>query len=873
MGSWRRVFSRRREFVELSEEMRSHLEERVEGLVADGMEHREAEHQARREFGNFSLNERDGRDVWRWALVERAWVDVKFGFRVLRKNPGFAAVAILTLALGIGACSAIFSVVYGALLAPLPMPHPEELVMVWSEDNGRNVTSPADFLDWRRNNTVFQKLVAWDDATFSLSVESNPMSVLARMMTPGFFGMQGIPMALGRDFINDEGVPGAEHVAILTNRLWRERFGEDATILGKTVRLNSEPYTIVGVLAAGMPDRYEAQIFVPMALRPDQIVRDRHWMFMMGRLKAGVTLAQANADMTRVAKQIAEEYPKSNKGWGALVEPLKNDFTGKDTIRNLWMLMAAVGFVLLIACVNVANLLLARGTVRRREAALRASLGATRGQLFSQFLAESLALAVIGGAVGVGLAAALLKVVVVLLPQYSIPTEADIRLNVPVLLFSLGTTIFAGVLCGCAPALQVSSWNLNDSLKEGGRTGGGVGKGGLRRMLVVAEFALALTLLAGAGLVIHSFWKLTQVDLGFRRDHILTFYLPVNFKRFAEPEQVTAFYRPLMEKISALPGIESAAASSGTPLAWQGWGMAFSIAGRPIDDPSNLPGTRMTLVTQDYFRTFGISILRGRGFTAADVEGSQPVAMVNESFARKFLSNVDPLKQRVVIRRLGLATMGPPVEWSIVGVYRDIRNRTMRDESAAEVTIPLWQEPLPYLSVSVRTHGDPSSMANSVAAVVRSADPDLAMDNVRTMDDIVEESLGGDRFVTYLFAGFAGVALALAAIGIYGVMSFAVAQRTQEIGVRMALGAGTSAVLKMILREGMALAGAGLVIGLAGTYFVGQTMKSLLFGVSAIDPLAVGCVAAVLMMAALLACYLPARRATKVDAMVALRYE
>ena len=866
------MFSRRKHFEELSDEMRSHLEERVEELVAVGIERREAEYRARREFGNFSLTERDGRDVWRWNSVERVWADLKFGFRVLRKNPGFAAVAILTLALGIGACSAIFSVVYGALLAPLPMPHPEELVMVWSNDNGRNVTSPADFLDWRHDNNVFQKLVAWDDATFSLSADTSPTAVTARVMTPGFFSMQGISMVLGRDFVEDDGVPGSEHVVILTNRLWRERFGRDTGILGKTVRLNSEPYAVIGVLAAGMPDRYESQIFVPMALRPDQIVRDRHWMTIMGRLKPGVTLAQANADMTRVAKEIEQEYPKSNKGWGALVEPLKNDFTGRDTIRNLWLLMGAVGFVLLIACVNVANLLLARGTVRRREAALRTSLGATRGQLFSQFLAVSLALSTIGGVIGVGLAAALLRVVVVLLPQYSIPTEADIRLNVPVLLFSLGATILAGVLCGCAPALQVSSFNLNDSLKEGGRSGG-AGKGGLRRVLVVAEFALALTLLTGAGLVIHSFWKLTQADLGFRRDHILTFYLPVNFNRFDQPEQVTAFYRPLVEKISALPGIEAAAASSGTPLAWRGWGMSFSIAGQPVDDPSKLPGTRLTLVTQDYFRTFGISILHGRGLAATDVEGSQPVAIVNEAFVRKFLSNVDPLKQRVVMRRLGLGTMGPPVEWSIVGVCRDVRNRGMRDESAAEVMLPLWQEPLPYVNISVRTHGDPSSVANSIAAVVRSADPDLAMDSVRTMDQVVDESLGGDRFVTYLFAGFAGVALTLAAIGIYGVMSFAVAQRTQEIGVRMALGAGTSAVLKMVLREGMTLACAGLAIGLAGTYFVGQTMKSLLFGVSAIDPLAVGCVAAVLMGAALLACYLPARRATKVDAMVALRYE
>jgi putative ABC transport system permease protein len=326
MGIFRRIFSRERAFAELSEEMRGHLEERVEELVADGMGRREAEHRARSEFGNFSLTERDGRDVWRWSALERAWADLKFGFRVLRKNPGFAAVAILTLALGIGACSAIFSVVYGALLAPLPMPHPEELVMVWSNEGGRNVTSPAEFLDWTRRNSVFQKLVAWDDATFSLSADTNPMAVQARVMTPGFFGMQGIPLALGRDFVDEEGVPGGEHSVILTNRLWRERFGSDAAILGKSVRLNSEQYTVVGVLTAGMPDRYEAQIFIPMALRPDQIVRNRHWMTVMGRLKSGVTLAQANSDMDRVARQLAQEYPDSNKGFGTLVEPARTRF-------------------------------------------------------------------------------------------------------------------------------------------------------------------------------------------------------------------------------------------------------------------------------------------------------------------------------------------------------------------------------------------------------------------------------------------------------------------------------------------------------------------------------------------------------------------
>jgi putative ABC transport system permease protein len=573
-----------------------------------------------------------------------------------------------------------------------------------------------------------------------------------------------------------------------------------------------------------------------------------------------------------VARRIAETYPVSNKGWGVKVEPLKNDFTSRDTIKDLWLLMGAVGFVLLIACLNVANLLLVRGTVRKKEAVLRVSLGATRGQLFAQFISESLALALIGGALGVALAGMLLRVILVLLPEFSIPTEADIRLNVPVLLFSMAATIMAGVLCGCAPAWQTSQWNLNDTLKEGGRSGG-ASRHGLRRGLVIAEFALALTLLAGAGLLIHSFWKLTRVDLGFRQDHVLTFALPVSFDRFPRPEQVTAFYRPLLAKISALPGISSATISNATPIQWTGWGMNFSIAGQPAADPSALPNAGFTLVSSDYFRTFGIQIMTGRSFTERDDAGSLPVAMVNETFVKRYLSNMDPLKQRVVVRRLGVSTMGPPVEWNIVGVYRDVHNRSVRRESSPEISAPFWQSPLPWVRVSVRTSGDPASMTQSIAAEVRSLDPDLAMDQVRTMDQVVDEALGGDRFVTLLFVGFAGVALVLAAIGIYGVMSFAVAQRTQEIGLRMAVGAGSRQVLLLVLKEGMLLALAGLLLGLGGTYFVGRAMRSVLYQVSAIDVASVGAVAVVLLMAAILACYLPARRATRIDPMAALRCE
>ena len=800
--------------------------------------------------------------------------NVRFGLRLLGKNPGFTCVALLALILGIGANTAIFSVVYAALLSPLPYPNSDQLVMVWSRVNGHNNSvSAGDYLDWKRQNTVFQDLVAWSGGTFSLTVGGHPEAMQARIPSPGFFNMQGIPLMLGRDFLPEEGVAGRNHVVIMTHRLWQERFGSDVHIIGRQVRLNGEPYTVVGVIAAGMPDRFETHLFVPLTVTPERINHDRHWLVVMGRLKPGVTLQQANADLDGVTRRIAEVYPVSNKGWGASVEPLKNDFTSRDTIKNLWLLLGAVAFVLLIACVNVANLLLARGTVRQKEIAVRASLGATRWQLFSQLLTESLALAVIGGALGVGLATMLLKVIVVLLPPFSIPTEADIRLNLPVLLFSLGATILAGVLCGCAPAWQISRWNLSDALKEGGRSQSSNGRLGMRRTLVVIEFALALTLLAGAGLVIHSFWKLTRTDLGFRQDHLLTFSLPIPVERFTKPEQITAFYRQVLERIEALPGITSTAASTGAPIVGTNWGMPFSVAGQPAANPSSRPSAGFTMVTPEYFRTFGIPIIKGRSFTEQDVAGGLPVAIVNETFAKKYLSNVDPLTQIVVVQQLRLGTLGPPIEWHIVGVYHDVHNEGVRREDFPEINVPLWQSPLPLIRITVHTGGDPPNMANSIAAAVRSVDSDLPLDQVRTMDQVVDESLAGERFSTMLFASFAGVALLLAAIGIYGVMSFAVAQRTHEIGLRMALGAGPRQVLRLVLREGMLLALIGLGVGLAGTYFVGRLMETILYQVSALDPIAITGVTAVLLLSALLACYIPARRATQVDPIVALRDE
>jgi putative ABC transport system permease protein len=807
-------------------------------------------------------------------FLKTAGRNVHYALRGFRRTPGFTVVALLALMLGIGANTAIFSVVYAALLAPLPYPNPDQLVMVWSKVNGhRNTVSVADYLDWKRQNTVFQDIGAWSGGYFNLATSGRPEVQRARMTTPGLLNLQGIRFFLGRDFLPEEGDYGRDHVVIMTHLLWRDRFRSDPSIIGKQIRLNGESYMVVGVLAAGMADRFESQLVVPLAFKPDQLMHDRRWLLVMGRLKPAVTLEQANGNMDAVTRRLSEVYPTSNKGWSISVESLHHDFTSRETIKGLWLLMGAVGFVLLIACVNVANLLLARGTVRQKEVAIRASIGAKRSQLFSQFLTESLALSLIGGTLGVGLAWALLRIILAVLPPYSIPTEADVHLNLTVLFFSLGATLVAGVLCGSVPAWQSSRWNLSDALKAGSRNSSGGNRHRLKRSLVVAEFALALTLLSGAGLALHSFWRLANTDLGFRKDHILTFSLNMPATRFAQPVQILSFYRQLIDKIEALPGISSASASTGMPVRGPNFGMPFSIAGQPSGNPLSRPTAGLTRVTPEYFRTFGIEILRGRGFTEQDAPGAVPVAIVNETFARKYFSNVDPLAQRVVVEQPipGTRTLAPPIDLQIVGVFRDVHNAGVRNDGFPEIDVPFWQSPWPDASIEVRSQGDPASITGSVAAVVQSVDPDLGLNQVRTMDQVVEESLGGDRFATVFLATFAAMALLLSGIGIYGVMSFTVAQRTHEIGLRMALGATPTQVFRLVLQEGVSLGIVGLFIGLFGTYFVGRVMKSILYQVGTTDPMTIGGVVTVLLLCALLACYVPARRAMQVDPMVALR--
>ena len=800
--------------------------------------------------------------------------DFRFGFRLLGKNKGLTAVAVLALALGIGPNTAIFSVLYATLLAPLPYPNPDQLVMVWSRIQGfRNVVSAGDFDDWRHQAKAFQELAVWGGMTANLAGPEGPENVPGNAASVNMLHLLGIKPLLGRDFLPGEDEPGKNHVVILMNRLWQHHYGGRRDIIGHQIRINGELYTVVGVMAPGQQDRMPNQLWTPLTFKPEQINHDFHWLLVMGRLKPDVTLTQAQADMDTVTRHIAEAYPKSNKGWGAKVEPLKNDFLAPEVKTSLWLLMGGVGFVLLIACANVANLLLAQGTSRQREVAVRASLGASRWQLFRQLLTESVVLSALGGAAGIGLGWGTVKVLMAYMPENTLPSEANVGLDLPVLLFALAATMAAGILAGCAPAWQASRLDLNETLKQSSRSLSS-GRPWLRRLLVTGEFALALICLAGAGLAIHSFWNLNEVDFGVRTDHLLTFTLPVPAERFSGAEQVTSFYRQLLERLNALPGVAQATVTTGMPLQGTYFGMPFDIASQPSADPGSRPGAGYQQVTPGYFEAFSVRLKQGRFFDQQDTASSVPVAMVNESLVRRYMKGKDPLSQRLVIEQLipGATKLGPPVEWQVVGVFHNVAYGD-RPGDFPVIYVPFWQSPWSGAQVAVRTGGDPAAMTKSVAAAVHSVDPDLPLSDVKTMEKVVDDARAGDRFATVLFGSFAAVALLLASLGIFGVMAFVVEQRTPEIGLRMALGAGRPQVLGLVLREGMMLAAAGLAIGLCGAWLVGRAMQSLLYGIAALDVRAFAAVAAVLMGSALAACYLPALRATSVDPIAALRVE
>jgi putative ABC transport system permease protein len=808
--------------------------------------------------------------------METLLQDLRYGFRTLRKFPGFTIVAILTLVLAIGANTAIFSIVYSVMLEPLPYPHSEQLVMVWSKlKDERDRVSPGDFLDWRHETSAFQSLSAWTGASFDLSSSGAiAQEVDAEIVSPDFFTTLGDSFVLGRGFLDDEGEAGKSSVVVLTHKLWGSRFGSDPTIVGKQIRLDRRPYTIVGVLAPGENDRTSVGLMIPLVFDPEQINHKEHWLWVVARMRPDVTVAQAEAEMDLAKHHIAAAHPDDEKNWTVSVEPLHDDWLPASTLTELWLFLGAVGFVLLIACVNVANLMLSRAATREKEIAVRAALGAGRFRIFRQLLTESLMLAIVGGAGGIALSEIILRSILAMVPVYTFPSEADFRMHVPVLLFTLTASILAGVLFGTAPAWQASRSNLNESLKDGGRSNMATGSRGLRRALVVVEFAMALCLMTGAGLAIRSFQNLTNEDLGVRTDRVLTFVLRTSPHRFSNPAQITAFFRQILANVKVIPGITHASISGNLPD-HHAFEVPFSIAGRPTDQPGSNPMSGINVVAPEYFSTFGVRLVGGRTFDERDVAEGAQVAMVNEAFVRQYLPNVDPLTQQVVVPQFDPVgtKIGSPVTRQIVGVFHDVRNMGPRQADVPEIDVPFWQFPLAFAAVAVHTSGDPRNVIKDLAAGMQSVDPDLPLTQVQTMQEAVSLTLAGDRWVTVLYAGFGLSGLLLAILGVYGVMSYSVAQRTHEIGIRMALGAERADVLGLILKEGLLLAGIGVVAGLASALVLTRLMRNLLFGISPTDPVTFAGVAMLLVAVGVAGCLVPAQRAMRVDPLVALRHQ
>jgi predicted permease len=870
----RGLFRREAVIDDIEEELRFHVEMEEQANVERGMDPDEARRAALETFGNVGLMRELAYEIRGGGTMDALVQDLRFGLRRLRKAPGFTFVAVLTLAVGIGATTAIFSVIYATFLAPLPYPEPEQLVMVWSKEKGERAgTLYEDYLGWKQRATSFSSLNAWSGARYDLVTPDSVEQVDGDRMTPGFLEMCGETPMLGRYFLPEESVPGNDRVVVFTNRFWRERFGGDPGVVGSQVRINGEPHTVVGVRPPGLPDRVQSTMTTPLAFTDEQIRARRAQVSVMGRLRPGVSIAQAHAELGAISQAFGERHRPEDQ-WTSSVEPLQNNFLADTTKLRLWLMMGAVAFVLLIACANVASLMLARGTARRRELAVRASIGATPGRLFGQLLTESVALAVLGGVLGVALSWVGLKAILAIMPPFTLPGEAEVGLNLPVLLFTLGAAVLSGVLFGCVPALQAMRLDLNDTLKEGGRTDSASGRNLLRRALVVSEFALALTLVAGAALVIHSLWNLSRVDFGIRSERLLTFRLPIQDRRFSHPDQVTVSYERLLEQIEAMPGVERASVSTGLPLVDLGFELQVTLPGRVDRAEGAESSTGYKSVTPGYVDALGITILQGRKLTDADVAGGPRVAMVNETFVRRYFDGADPVGQRVLLPtvELGATGPGPQIEWQVVGVFHDVKHSGPRvDEDEPEVLVPFAQSPWPRVYVTVQTVGDPTDVLPAVASVVRTIDSETPLADTKTMEQRVDGFRAPDLFGAALFASFAGVALLLAALGIYGVMAYNVSQRTHEIGVRVAMGAQTGDVLKLVLGQGMGLAACGVIIGLLASAALTRLMESLLFGVGAADPLTFVAVALLLALVALLACWIPARRAARVDPIVALR--
>jgi len=806
--------------------------------------------------------------------------DLKFGWRTLRKSPGFTAVALATLAIGIGANTAIFSFVNGVMLKPLPYPDPDRIVRVLEKPPGgeRNGISTLNYLDWARENKVFDFMAAQTGGSVTLTGVEEPIQLRGMRVSAHYFDVFGVSPALGRTFAAGEDEPGKDHVVVISHSFWQTQFGGEPSVLGRTLLLDGQPHTVIGILPKDSSfDRGWPQIWRPLAFTAENRTRNFHWFGSVARLKAGVTIEQARANMNAIGARIAQDYPDSNKGWGVTIDPFADAAVSKELKRSLYVLLAAVGMVLLIGCANLANLMLARGMARDREVAIRAALGAGRGRLVRQFLTESVLLSLAGGALGLGLGYVTMVGLKLLLPRYTLPSEANVSLDGSVLLFALLLAVFTGLVCGIVPALQATRSDLTKGMKQaGGGASAGRVRHRMRTILVVTEVALAFVLLAGAGLLLRSFAQLQNVDLGFNATNVLTAELPIPQKRFPESAALNVYLRQLHDGIAALPGVREVAFTSALPMRGWGYGMPFQLADKPMVDRANRQACFFKMVSPSYFSALGLRLLKGRTLTDRDTKGAPNVTVISETMRKKYFGNEDPIGKRILIQEIafGNPALGPEIPWEVVGVVADEKVGSLSDkEGAPGVYVTTDQSPQLYLSLIVRTESDPALLHQPLRSAVRRINADQTLPEMKTLEQIKFESLGNNRLNTLLLGTFAGVALLLAAIGIYGVMSYSVQQRTREIGIRAALGASSADILRLVLRHGMTTVVLGLLIGVAGVFALARILSALLFGIGERDPLTLASVAATLAAIALLACYLPARRATKVNPIIALRDE
>ena len=802
--------------------------------------------------------------------------DLRYGVRTLRRSPGFALVAILTLALGIGASSALFTVVNSVLLRPLPFARPERLVMVWEHSPNsaeNNVASPANFAEWQKQSRSFEALGSMFDESLNLTGAGDPEEVRGQLTTANVFHVLGVRAALGRTYQPGE---DAANVAVISHALWARRYGSDPGVVGRTVTVNGTPLTVVGVLPAGFSvPTATADVWVPIVMSPE--ARGR-FLRVVGRLRPGVSIESARTEMVTVARRLGEAAPQFNTGWGVNVVPLHEQATGAARPALLVML-GAVGLLLLIACANVASLLLSRAATRRKELAVRASLGASRGRLVSQMMAESLVLASFAGVVGLALGAAGTRLLVRYLPDAAtLPRLAEVQVDGRVLAFGVLVSLLTGLLFGAAPAMAASSVRLAEALRDAARgTTSGRGRTRLRSGLVVGEVALAMVLLAGAGLLGRSFWHLQSTDPGFRPERALSVRIPLSGERYAEEGQRREFWSGVHARASAIPGVTAVGTISHLPMTDIGiTSTFFNIPGRPAPATPEEQTADIRRVGGEYFRAMGIPLLRGRVFGMVDSERSPNVFVVDQELARRFFPDEDPIG-REISYTWGRMVQGRPEPYelrgTIVGVVGSVRQAGPTADAAPAIYRPYAQEPVGQATMVVRTTGDPERVLPALAAAVHSVDPQVPLADARPLEALVGGAVASPRLNLALLGGFAVMALFLAALGIYGVMAYGVAQRRHEMGVRMALGAQGSDVMGLVMRQGAPLALAGVANGVAGSLLLSRALRSLLFGISATDPLTLLAASLFLGGVALAAAFLPAWRATRVDPMVALRSE